>query len=100
MVTMHHIVSDGWSLGILLRELGELYEGYASREWGKAGGVGGSSTGTLRSGNGSGYGARCWKSRLEYWREQLQGMAALPLPTDRVRGRRAELPGRRVSARG
>jgi amino acid adenylation domain-containing protein len=25
---MHHIVSDGWSLGLLMRELGALYEGY------------------------------------------------------------------------
>jgi len=25
LLTMHHIVSDGWSMGILIRELGELY---------------------------------------------------------------------------
>jgi Condensation domain/TubC N-terminal docking domain len=25
LLAMHHIVSDGWSIGILLRELGELY---------------------------------------------------------------------------
>jgi amino acid adenylation domain-containing protein len=29
---MHHIVSDGWSMGIFVRELGELYRGLASGE--------------------------------------------------------------------
>ena len=29
LVTMHHIVSDGWSFRILLQELKALYEAYA-----------------------------------------------------------------------
>ncbi|OPK48737.1 non-ribosomal peptide synthetase, partial [Ralstonia solanacearum] len=28
LITMHHIVSDGWSQGVLARELGMLYEAY------------------------------------------------------------------------
>ena len=28
LLAMHHIVSDGWSMGVLTRELGELYRGF------------------------------------------------------------------------
>jgi amino acid adenylation domain-containing protein len=29
LITMHHIISDGWSLSVFSRELGALYEAYA-----------------------------------------------------------------------
>jgi len=32
LVGMHHIVADGWSLGIFLRELAALYGAYAAGE--------------------------------------------------------------------
>jgi amino acid adenylation domain-containing protein len=28
LITLHHIVSDGWSIGVLMRELGALYRAY------------------------------------------------------------------------
>ena len=28
LLTLHHIVSDGWSMGVLLDELGRLYAAY------------------------------------------------------------------------
>ncbi len=28
LLTMHHIVADGWSMGVLLREITHLYDGY------------------------------------------------------------------------
>src|SRR5207245_1671854 len=30
LLTMHHIISDGWSLGVLYRELGALYEAFST----------------------------------------------------------------------
>jgi hypothetical protein len=30
LFTMHHIVSDGWSMGVLVREIAALYEAYSS----------------------------------------------------------------------
>jgi amino acid adenylation domain-containing protein len=32
LVTMHHIVSDGWSMGVLTRELGTLYDAFRGGE--------------------------------------------------------------------
>jgi alpha-ketoglutarate-dependent taurine dioxygenase len=32
MLNMHHIVSDGWSAGILFRELGAIYEAYSANK--------------------------------------------------------------------
>ena len=84
MVTMHHIVSDGWSLGILLRELRELYEGYASGKPAKLEELG------IQYGDFAEW-QREWlqgevlEEQLGYWREQLRGMEMLQLPTDRVR---------------
>jgi amino acid adenylation domain-containing protein len=78
-VTMHHIVSDGWSVGVLVRELAALYAGetlpplpvqYADfavwqREW-FAGGV--------------------LDTQLSWWRERLAGVPlVLEVPADRSR---------------
>ena len=30
LLTMHHIVSDGWSIGLLFREIGVIYEAFAA----------------------------------------------------------------------
>ncbi|KAF9271033.1 hypothetical protein BGZ68_004353, partial [Mortierella alpina] len=32
LITQHHIVSDGWSIGVMLRELGQLYTAYCNGE--------------------------------------------------------------------
>ena len=85
LLTMHHIVSDGWSMGVLIREVSELYSAYASgrepqleelpiqyadyaswqREW-LQGDV--------------------LDEQVEYWRTQLDGAPqVLELPTTKVR---------------
>ncbi|HYN83767.1 MAG TPA: amino acid adenylation domain-containing protein, partial [Pyrinomonadaceae bacterium] len=85
LLTMHHIVSDGWSMGVLVREIAALYESFVTggahalaelpiqyadfavlqREW-------------LR---GDALGAQ-----LDYWKRQLAGkLPPLELPADRPR---------------
>ena len=77
--TMHHIISDGWSMGVLVNEMAALYQRrslpelrvqYADfsewqREW-------------LTKGN--------LERQLSYWKRQLGGeFPVLELPADRVR---------------
>lgn len=84
LLTMHHIISDGWSLGILIDEVGELYRSlvqgeapdlkpihihyvdYASwqRKW---------------------MDGPVFEHQLNYWRQALAGVPVLELPTDRQR---------------
>jgi amino acid adenylation domain-containing protein len=78
LVSMHHIVTDGWSVEILGRELRDLYEGsgltelpvqYADfalwqNEW---------LSGSVLD------------QQLAYWRDRLAGLEPLELPTDHPR---------------
>ena len=84
LLTMHHIIADGWSLGVLIAELGALYSAFTSgqpcplsplpvqyadftdwqRQW-------------LQG--------EVLTTQLTYWRQQLHDLSVLNLPTDRPR---------------
>jgi amino acid adenylation domain-containing protein len=81
-LTMHHIISDGWSMGVLVNEFGRLYEYFSGR-------------GTPLKELPVQYGdyalwQRQWlkgevlDKQLGYWRKRLAGMTVLDLPTDRA----------------
>jgi len=85
LLTLHHIVSDGWSMGVLVRELAALYEQYAG---GRAAGLAPLEVqyadyalwqrGWLQG--------QALQAQLDYWSERLRGAPTLlELPTDRVR---------------
>ena len=87
LLTMHHIVSDGWSMGVLIREIGALYAAFLAGApsplpelpelpvqyadfavWQR---------GWMRG--------EVLERQLAYWRRRLAGHAVLQLPTDRPR---------------
>ncbi|MHC5852384.1 non-ribosomal peptide synthase/polyketide synthase [Nostoc sp.] len=85
LVCMHHIVSDGWSIGVFVQELQALYNAYSQGQaspltplpiqyadfalWQRQWLVG-----------------EVLKSQLSYWEQQLANAPTfLPLPTDRTR---------------
>ncbi len=88
-LNMHHIVSDGWSLGVLVRELVALYGGFID----PGGGTGEAALPELPVQYADfAVWQRAWLEGEElerqqaYWRDQLAGApAALALPTDRPR---------------
>ncbi|WP_112267764.1 non-ribosomal peptide synthase/polyketide synthase [Lentzea terrae] len=79
VLSMHHIITDGWSMGVLAEELSALYSGPAELPalpiqyadfalWQRE-----------RLADDS------MSEQVEYWRGQLDGLAALELLTDRPR---------------
>src|SRR5262249_37424723 len=80
LMTMSHIISDGWSIGVMMRELSALYAGFREgrpaqlpklpvqyadyavrqREW---------------------LGGEVLEKQLGYWKEKLEGAPILELPT-------------------
>ncbi|WP_163997847.1 non-ribosomal peptide synthetase, partial [Pyxidicoccus caerfyrddinensis] len=94
LLNVHHLVSDAWSLGVLVRELGALYPALAE---GRA-----SPLPPLPM-QYADYAAwqRGWlqgevlESRLAWWRDRLDADAVLELPTDRPRTPEASTRGAR-----
>jgi amino acid adenylation domain-containing protein len=91
IVCLHHIAADGWSLGLLVRELGILYERFRAgltsplpepalqyadfTEWERVQPV---------------------EEGLGYWETRLAGLAPVDLPTDRPRQSVASFAGESV----
>src|SRR5215208_3859265 len=99
LLSMHHIISDGWSIGLLIRELATLYEAYA------AGTKSPLKELSLQYGDYAVW-QREWlqgevlEQQLDYWRRQLgDGKWSLELPADRARPAQLSQAGASVKFR-
>ncbi|MCP4655902.1 MAG: non-ribosomal peptide synthetase, partial [bacterium] len=86
VLNMHHVASDGWSMGILDRELSVLYEALTTGR-----GTSGLPELPIQYADFAAW-QRQWlegevlEAQLAYWKEQLAGLRGdLELPTDRPR---------------
>jgi amino acid adenylation domain-containing protein len=93
LLTMHHIISDGWSLGVWGRELSALYAAYSAGQSSPLGKL------PIQYADFAVW-QREWlqgevlEKQLSYWREQLGGdLPALEFPTDRPRAARQTFRG-------
>jgi hypothetical protein len=86
LFTMHHIISDGWSMGVVVRELGALYNAYAAGQRPSLPEL------AIQYADYASW-QRRWLSgpplerELEYWRTQLRAAPPVVLPLDRPRSR-------------
>ncbi|HEY6806346.1 MAG TPA: amino acid adenylation domain-containing protein [Pyrinomonadaceae bacterium] len=98
LMTMHHIISDGWSMGVLNNEIATLYRAYSEQP-----GTQSSSPAFLPQAEQpvlpelelqyADYATwqRDWlqgevlERQTSYWKEKLRGVEPLELPTDRPR---------------
>jgi amino acid adenylation domain-containing protein len=84
LLTMHHIISDGWSIGVLVKEVTALYVAHAKGTPAKLEPL------PIQYADYA-YWEREWlqgeilEEQLEYWKKQLAGATVLELPTDRPR---------------
>jgi amino acid adenylation domain-containing protein len=95
LLTMHHIVSDAWSVGVLIQEVTSLYQAYSN----------GTSSGlaelTIQYADFAVW-QRAWlqgqvlESHLDFWKRQLAGVRpTLNLPTSRPRPAKPTFRGMR-----
>jgi amino acid adenylation domain-containing protein len=97
LVTLHHIAADGWSIGILARELSILYRAGAARQPSPLPEL------PLQYADFAGWQRRFLSgevltTQLAYWRQQLAGLPdGLDLPLDRPRPALPTLDGGRAA---
>jgi amino acid adenylation domain-containing protein len=98
-VTMHHIVSDGWSMGVLVRELSALYGAFHQGEPDRLAPL------PVQYADYAAW-QRAWvegevlREQAEYWKQALTGAPELlELPTDRPRPIHQDHAGAAVALR-
>ncbi len=94
MLNMHHIISDGWSIGVLIQELGILYGAFIQGQPSPLPELG------IQYADFAHW-QRQWlqgeilEHQLAYWRQQLEGISMLNLPSDRPRAAVQSYRGKR-----
>src|SRR5262249_54053491 len=83
LATMHHIISDGWSMGVFIKELAALYEAYSNHRSSPLEEL------SIQYADFA-YWQREWLGevidrQLSYWKKQLAGISKLQLPIDHPR---------------
>ena len=84
VINQHHIISDGWSIGVFEQELSALYNGQLAGQPAQLPAL------PIQYADYAVW-QRQWlagpvlEQQLGYWRTQLAGLATLELPTDRPR---------------
>jgi amino acid adenylation domain-containing protein len=95
LVNVHHIASDGWSMGVLWRELSSAYDAFASRRMPELPSL------PIQYADYAVW-QRKWlqgevlEGQLEYWKNKLADVSLLELPTDRPHPPVASYNGKRV----
>ena len=84
LFTMHHIISDAWSIGILVEEVSVLYGAFSAGRPSPLPDL------PIQYADYSVWQRECLEGgllepQLIYWRQQLEGVGMLQLPTDRPR---------------
>ncbi len=99
VLTIHHIVSDGWSMGVLVREIAALYPAFARREHPSLPEL------PLQYADFAVW-QREWlqgdvlESQLSYWRRRLAGAPmSLDLPVDHPRPQLETVSGAQIPVR-
>ncbi|MDZ7960513.1 MAG: amino acid adenylation domain-containing protein [Aulosira sp. DedQUE10] len=84
LLNMHHIICDDWSIGVLIRELSVIYTAFAQNQLAPLLEL------PLQYADFAHW-QREWlqgevlETQLAYWRQQLNGISMLDLPTDKKR---------------
>jgi amino acid adenylation domain-containing protein len=98
LIVIHHILTDGWSMGIITKQLTDCYRDLAA----------GSEPAVARPPLNFAEHAQAQRrllgdglieEQLAYWADQLTGLPALELPADRIRPTTLSLRGDLVSVR-
>jgi amino acid adenylation domain-containing protein len=96
LFTTHHIISDGWSLEVLVREVAALYESFCQGQPSPLPAL------PIQYADFALW-QRQWlqgevlETQLSYWKQQLAGEVVLELPADRTRPAVSSFQGERQS---